>query len=66
MQVMAEGYDGDLGSLTGAIYTLTPLVQSRILEQGYQITRQIAEEIVKQSIIIGGFATEEEVQLATS
>lgn len=61
LEVMEKNYDGNTESLPGVIITLTPMVQSLILEHGYQASREMSESIVRNSIIQGGYATEEEV-----
>jgi len=61
--VMAKHYDGNPQLLPGIMITLTPMVQSLILEHGYQVPREVAESIVRNSIINGGYATEEEIRL---
>ena len=62
--IMEKHYDGNLNNLSGLIFQLTPMVQSTILEHGYQTTREMAEHIVKSSIILSGYATEDEIERA--
>ncbi len=62
LDVMEKHYDGNTKTLPGIIITLTPMVQSLILEHGYQVPREVAESIVRNSIIQGGYATDEEVK----
>lgn len=62
--VMHEKYTGQPGELSVAILQLTPAVQSMILEQGYQVTADIAKSIVRGAIVAGGHATQEEVDRA--
>jgi hypothetical protein len=62
--VMRTQYEGGLGELSILILHLTPMVQSYILERGYQTTAAIARGIVCDAIVIGGHATHEEVACA--
>jgi exonuclease VII large subunit len=66
VHVMQETYDRNLDNLPETIQALTMLVQKSILERGYQINKGTAEMIVKDSIVLGGFATREEVQIAAA
>lgn len=61
---MHEKYKGQPGELSMAILQLTPVVQSMILEKGYQINAEIARSIVCEAIVTGGHATREEVSRA--
>lgn len=62
--VMHEKYTGQPGELSMAILQLTPAVQSMILEQGYRVNADIAQAIVRNAIVEGGHATQEEVDRA--
>lgn len=59
--VMHETYTGKPGELSMAILQLTPAVQSMILEHGYQVNAEIAQAIVRNAIVAGGHATQEDV-----
>lgn len=61
---MHEKYTGQPGELSMAILQLTPVVQSFILERGYQTTAAIARVVVCEAIVAGGHATREEVDRA--
>lgn len=63
---MHEKYTGQPGELKMAILQLTPIVQSIILEKGYQANAVMARGIVCEAIVAGGHASREEVGLAQS
>lgn len=61
---MYQNYTGKSGELTLAILQLTPVVQSLILDRGYKANSDEARSIVCQAIVMGGHATQEEVNRA--
>ena len=63
-KAMSKHYNGDPETLSGVIVKLAPIVQSRILKNGYEVSCDVAESIVKKSIVLNGHATEEEVERA--
>ena len=63
-KAMLKRYSGDPETLSRIIIKFAPIVQSRILKNGYQVSCDVAESIVKKSIVLSGHATEEEVERA--
>lgn len=62
--IMHEKYSGRTDELSMMILKLTPLVQSLILDKGYQVNSAIAQTIVCGAIVTFGHATQEEVDIA--
>jgi len=56
-KLMRQSYTGNISDLPSITIQLTPVVQSILLENGYQVPREIALTIVRNAIVEGGFAT---------
>lgn len=61
---MHEKYSGNPSELPLAIVHLTPVVQSMILEAGYNVPANVARSIVCDAIVFGKHATEDQVSNA--
>lgn len=61
---MHEKYNGDESGLSLAILHLTPMVQSAIMEAGYNVPAAVARSIVCDAIVNGKHASRSQVNEA--
>ena len=63
---MSARYDGNPANLRLLIAEMVPKLQAYIFDEGYKVPSQIAQNLVCRAIVVGRYATEEEVASAVA